>query len=343
MQRLARFDPTRLFDGAPSRLAVQILFGLGCGAVMIGLRFVVDQIAPNVGPFAFIYPAILLATLYGHWQAGVAAMITSFAWAWWYVLPLPSSFEFVTPGDGWRVAMNAVSALIVLIFAEAFRRAVREATDQRDRQIDHARVLLEELEHRTKNNFQLITSLLEMQKRRETDPAAKLALTTASSRVRSFADAYAKMPIPTSEGDHIAIRPYLTQIVDRVSGAVFHDQVRVNTRIDELTLPREHAVALGLYTNEALTNCAKHAFAGGRSGTVEVIFLARAEGWELTIEDDGAGLKQAKTTRRGTGSSLMDAFAKQARGVHTMAGTSSGCKVRLCSARAAVATKSAAA
>jgi two-component sensor histidine kinase len=332
MQRLARFDVAQQFHAGPKRLTAQLLFGLGCGALMIVSRTLVDQLAPNIGPFALVYPAILLATLYGHWQAGAAATAFSFFWAWWYVLPVGQSFELATSDDGWRVAINALSAMIVLIFAEAFRRAVNEGREQRDTQIERANILLAELEHRTKNNFQLITSLLEMQRRRETSSAAKLALTTAVNRVRSFADAYSRMPVAASEDDQVSIGPYLAQIVDRVAKALFDEQVNVSTNIEDAVLPREHAVALGLYTNEALTNCAKHAFPDGRAGVVRVNFSDGAAGWELTIQDDGSGAKPQP--RRGTGSSLMDAFAKQAGGTHSIASTKSGCKVRLSATRA---------
>lgn len=336
MQRLARFDIAQAFDTTPKRLTAQLVFGAACGVLMIALRTVVDQWAPNVGPFALIYPAILLATLYGHWQAGAAATIVSFFWAWWYVLPIAQSFAIATSGEGWRVAINAISAMIVLVFAEAFRRAVKEATGQRDQEIEHARILLAELDHRTKNNFQLITSLLEMQRKREADSAAKLALGTAVERVRSFADAYSRMPVAASEGDQISVGPYLTQIVDRVARAVFDDQVEVSAQIEDVVLPREHAVALGLYANEALTNCAKHAFRNGRPGTVMIKFSTKAAGWMLTIRDDGDGAEQTQPRRRGTGSSLMDAFAKQAGGTHTVEGRKSGYVVCLRSAPAPV-------
>ena len=119
---------------------------------------------------------MLIATLYGHWKAGIVTYLSSFLWAWYFVLPTVHGFEFEVATDPARVAINAAAVLVVLVFAEAFRRAVATAITQRDEQIDRASMLQQELEHRTKNNFALAASLLEMQKRREQHPAVISAL-----------------------------------------------------------------------------------------------------------------------------------------------------------------------
>ena len=76
MHRLANFDVSRQFLSAWSKFAAQMIFGILCGAAMIGLRTLYDLWAPTSGPFAMIYPTVLLATLYGHWRAGLAAFVS---------------------------------------------------------------------------------------------------------------------------------------------------------------------------------------------------------------------------------------------------------------------------
>jgi hypothetical protein len=111
---------------------------------------VIDIIAPTAGPFALVYPTVLLGTLYGHWRGGLVALVTSFGWAWYFVLPTSRSFHFAVLTDPSRVAINALCALIVLVFAETFRRAVDHAVADRDREIARGMMLLDEIEHRTK-------------------------------------------------------------------------------------------------------------------------------------------------------------------------------------------------
>ena len=59
------FDIPRLLAGVAPRWVSKIACAvLGIGLAVL-LRFIVEQIAPGAAPFAFVYPAALLATLLG--------------------------------------------------------------------------------------------------------------------------------------------------------------------------------------------------------------------------------------------------------------------------------------
>ncbi|AKH43928.1 two-component sensor histidine kinase [Altererythrobacter atlanticus] len=315
MKRLANYDIVRPYKDANTRLLVQILFGAGCAGLMILLRSAFDIWAPTSGAFALVYPTVLLATLYGHWQAGSVAYSISFLWAWYFVLPETQAFRFEFATDPPRVAINAFAALIVLIFAETFRRAVVSAMAERDLEIERRAILLQELEHRTKNNFSLAASLLELQKRREDHPQVQDALDQALNRIHSFAHAYANLAESQGEGAIVAMQPYLTELVTKVTRGAFGENINVTLNVDECELPREVAVAIGLFTNEALTNCAKYAFPDEREGWVNVSLAVEQDGWCLRVEDDGIGQSDSSSAgaSSGVGTRLLDAFARQAR------------------------------
>ncbi len=59
MHRLASFDVADHAKTPAARLALQLGFGAGCGAAMIGARELVNLWAPHSGPFAMVYPAVL--------------------------------------------------------------------------------------------------------------------------------------------------------------------------------------------------------------------------------------------------------------------------------------------
>lgn len=320
MQRLAQFDVSRQFLSRPAKLAAQVGFGGLCALAMIGLRTFVNVWAPVSGPFALIYPAVLLATLYGHWRGGVTAFVLSFLWAWYVVLPTRNSFAFVDPTDPARVMLNAACCAIVIVFAEAFRRAAQANVDEIRRDADRRLTLLAELEHRTKNNFALVASMLEIQKRHLDDPALDGPLTDAVSRVRTFADAYSNLASEQAEETEIAVKPYLDILLDRLEKSAIPAGVTLYREIERATLPREVAVAIGLYLNEAIANCAKYAFSdAGESpgaGTIGVFFHVRDGEWRLSIDDDGAGAGATSDGAGGLGSRLMAAFATQAGARH---------------------------
>lgn len=318
MQRLAQYDVSRPFLSRPAKLAAQIVFGVLCALAMIGLRSILNIWAPQSGPFALVYPTVLLATLYGHWRAGVASLVIAFLWGWWWVLPEMYSFRFSDPSDPARVAINFVACLILIVFAEAFRLAARSTMEEIREAADRRLTLLSELEHRTKNNFALVASLIEIQKRSLSNPELEAPLDDAAMRVRTFADAYSNLAIEQEEGSEVAMKPYLEQLLDRIERAAFPENVKLYREIEDITLSREIGVAIGLYVNEALSNCAKYAFPEGAPGTVSVQFLCIGKDWSLVIEDDGMGAAvehkaEIGSTSSGLGSSLMQAFAAQAR------------------------------
>ncbi|MDP4574985.1 histidine kinase dimerization/phosphoacceptor domain -containing protein [Qipengyuania sp. G39] len=317
MQRLAEFDVSRQFITGRGKLAAQLTFGAICAAAMIGLRSLYDMWAPESGPFALIYPTVLLATFYGHWRAGLVSFVVTFFWAWYFVLPGQSSFFFTNPTDPARVLLNAVCCLIVIIFAEAFRRAAQSTMKEIRERADKRLTLLAELEHRTKNNFALVASLLEIQKRQMSDPSLHGALEDAVGRVRTFADAYSTLTLDHEEGGDVAMKPYLDVLLDRIERAALTENINVYREIEPMRLPSETAVAIGLYLNEAISNCAKYAFPEGRLGKIGVFLQAVDGGWRLTVEDDGVGEEAIKLNSGGLGKNLMLAFAHQAGASHS--------------------------
>lgn len=329
MQRLAQFDVTRQFLSPRGKFAAQIAFAGICSAAMIGLRTAFDLWAPTSGPFALIYPTVLLVTLYGHWQSGVVALVLTFLWAWYFVLPDTRSFAFSNPADEARVLLNALCCMIVIVFAEAFRRAARSTVDEIKRAADRRLVLLADLEHRTKNNFALVASMLEIQKRNSNDERLHSHLEDAAGRVRTFADAYSELALEQADDVDVELKPYLEALLDRLEGAALPPNVKLFREIDPAKLPRETAAAIGLYLNEAVSNAVKYAFPDDREGTIGIYFNSGTDGWRLTVEDDGLGVDSKGQNEVGLGSKLMAAFAHQAGGSHSAGPAITGFRAEL--------------
>ncbi len=277
-----------------------------------------------------MYPTVLIATLFGHAAGGLAAWLLAFLWAWYFVLPFPHSFAFQLDTDPARVVINALCGLIIIAFAEAFRLAVRHFMNQLAQDAERRLRLLSELEHRTKNNFALVASLLEIQRRRHADPVVATALEDAGRRVMTFADAYSNLADEQAEGAEVEIKPYLERLAERLGSASFSNNVQFIHHIDPMVLPRETGVAIGLYLNEALANCAKYAFPEDRAGRIMVRFESLKNGWQLSVEDDGIGDAPHESPHStGLGRQLMQAFAHQAGAQHALDIGPGGCVATL--------------
>jgi PAS domain S-box-containing protein len=131
-RRLAQFDVVDQWAGKAPVVVVQLVFGLACTGATIFLRAALDLVAPTAGPFALVYPAILISTLFGRWQSGITTYATTFLWTWYGILPPKWSFDLANPDDQASLVVNLVTVLVTLAFAEIFRSAVRSAVGQRD-------------------------------------------------------------------------------------------------------------------------------------------------------------------------------------------------------------------
>ena len=63
--KLTAVDAANFLPGNFPPLVAQVLFGLALAVAMILLRSAIDLVAPNAGPFALVYPMVLIATLFG--------------------------------------------------------------------------------------------------------------------------------------------------------------------------------------------------------------------------------------------------------------------------------------
>ncbi|MES2445221.1 MAG: histidine kinase dimerization/phosphoacceptor domain -containing protein [Pseudomonadota bacterium] len=318
MGRIGELDlPDRLARFAPAWV-VELLFALLMTLAAIAVRAAVDSIAPSAGPFALGYPAVLIATLFGRWRAGLATVVMTILYQWYFTLPPAYTFDLATPADGPRIIVATATYAAMVMIAELFRQAVRRAAAERDRQIAERDLYLEEFDHRVRNNFALVASLLDMQRRRAGDPATGEALAAALSRVESIARAHRHLYRGTGSPGSIDMAAYLHELCAALSEALFlKGAITLSCESDPALIPRDRAVSLGLVLNELVTNAAKHAFAGRDSGAITVAFRAAGEGWRLTVADNGGGMPEAARPRGrdgGLGQRLVEAFVKQAGG-----------------------------
>ncbi len=318
MGRIGELDlPERLAPYAPAWVT-QLLFALLCAAAAVVVRLVVDIFAPGAGPFALGYPAVLVATLFARWQAGTIAAILNLAHAWYFLLPPINSFRIANPEDAPRLVVITITYFIMIAIADLFRRAVRRAAAERDRQIADRDLFLEEFDHRVKNNFTLVASLLDMQRRRAGDGATADALASALSRVESIARAHRHLYRGAAGPGEVDMATYIYELCSALEEALFlRGAITLDCEATHATLPRDRAVSIGLIVNELVTNAAKHAFGDREGGAIKVVFEPRGSGWRLRVADNGSGISPVAVAERrgsGLGQRLIEGFVRQARG-----------------------------
>jgi len=332
MARIGELDlPDRLAPALP-RWTTQLGVALLCWAAVEIIRSLITAIMPGTAIFALVFPAIMVATLFARWQAGVLAALLSIGYVF-FIVYLPGNAVRPPVNPNVAVFAVAISALLTVFLAEIFRRAARKATQERDREIADRDLFLAEFDHRVKNNFTIVASLLDMQRRRATDPATEEALTGTLARVESIARAHRHLYRgPSGQPGMVEMRDYLGDLCAALAEALLlRGGVTLECDADEAAVPRDRAVSIGLVVNELVTNAAKHAFQGRAGGAIRVTFRVAQAGWTVTVQDDGVGFDAAAGPAQdgGLGSRLIAAFARQAGGVLSTESDAFGTRVAL--------------
>jgi two-component sensor histidine kinase len=170
-------------------------------------------------------------------------------------------------------------------------------------------MLLRELQHRTKNNFQIILAILSLKGRHAT-PDTRERLGRVMDRIHAIALAHDLLSMKEG-GSSVEFDRYLRALCANIDP--HRDQVTIELEAAPTVLPLDRAVPIGLIVNELVTNSLKHAF-DEQGGVIRVRFTVEHDAGEgcLTVEDDGKGIQAGDSS--GLGFSLIDAFAQQLQG-----------------------------
>ncbi len=169
------------------------------------------------------------------------------------------------------------------VLAEAVATAERTATlqatiarmkflvEDKDRLLDQKRVLAEELQHRVRNNLQLVYGMLSKQLGDTADKAGQRGIKAIARRVSTLAQVYdhllgAEMTRTIDFGSYVkALCLNLAEIQGASDGTV-----RLTCDTESVILDLDTVTALGIVVAEVVTNSYDHAFLGGKGGSINV-------------------------------------------------------------------------
>ena len=147
---------------------------------------------------------------------------------------------------------------------------------QREQIIEERTALMRELNHRTKNNLAIVSSLITLKDNALGDTAD---LSDIRHQVEAIRIVHEKLQQSPENITHINLKEYVGDILRSVFALAHGGSVRVENRIGEVMMPTKSAVTFGLIINELATNALKYAFADDRENHFTV---------ELGADDDRA-------------------------------------------------------
>ncbi|MBB3861316.1 two-component sensor histidine kinase [Novosphingobium hassiacum] len=150
---------------------------------------------------------------------------------------------------------------------------------------------LQELQHRVKNNLQMITALIRMEARNFADDETGQRFDRLAGRIGALALLYDQLS-GEGAGDVIDLGTYVSRIASAVMEVHATEGVRLELAVDSWPVSLNVAMPTGLVINELMTNALKHAFVEGEGGTIRVSSLVDDTGCCVIVEDDGIGLPE---------------------------------------------------
>ncbi len=201
----------------------------------------------------------------------------------------------------------------------------KKAEERIKKSMEEKEVLLKEIHHRVKNNLQIISSLLSLQRNYIKDEETLRIFIDCQERIRTMALIHEKL----YQSDDLANVNFPEYVWELVMGLFQSykcqpDRVRFNIDVEDISLNIDTAIPVGLIINELVSNSLKHAFPGKRKrelyvklGKINDRGKEGEDSYVLVVRDNGIGFPADIDYHKSgsLGMTLVDAMVKQLYGI----------------------------
>ena len=169
--------------------------------------------------------------------------------------------------------------------------------------------LLHEVDHRVKNNLQMIASLISLQSRRISDRQIKQTLKSMLERVEALGTVHRRL-YQSDDVSRFDVAEFIRDVANDLVATSGREDIALKLDLGKVQVPAAKAAPLALMVNELVTNAIKHAFPD-RPGQIAISLKADDDRFFIRIADDGVGIPPASGTRSSLGRTLIENFGHQ--------------------------------
>lgn len=193
---------------------------------------------------------------------------------------------------------------------EWLEQEVRRRTRDLEDAVRAKSMLVHEVDHRVKNNLQMISSLLAMQARKIKDPDARSSVESMLQRVESVGTVHRRL-YQSKDVQQFDFADFIRDIASETMKVFGNGPVGLSLDLEAAMVPSSQASPLALIFNELMTNALKHGFPDGRSGHLTISVKRRGDQLCFSVADDGAGRGVGGADGQGFGTRLVRTLARQ--------------------------------
>jgi two-component sensor histidine kinase len=208
--------------------------------------------------------------------------------------------------------MLALSRVVAsVIQRHQAEEAHRQALAQVAREVRERSLLLAEMQHRVKNYFQLILAMIAVERPKLPTEIGRAIMSKVAERIMAVSLANDQLT-PGEPNQEVGMATYLKALCTSLDAQ--RDGVSISVKADEISMPSDRAVPVGLIVNELVTNSLKYAFSEREGGAVLVELLAGGGPGRtlLAVSDNGRGFDPQEAG--GNGLRLIRSLARQVAG-----------------------------
>lgn len=186
----------------------------------------------------------------------------------------------------------SVCLILVIIFSSILYQRFKVMQLQKaiiEKQNNERKTMLQEIHHRVKNNFQIISSLLKLQINRDKNPELVSAFQEAINRIHTMAIVHEII----YKQDVLAVintNEYLSNLISNLQRTFENNRIEIDIDCCDDNLELDQTIPIGIIVNELITNSFKHAFIEGHSDPrISIILVKENNVFVLNYKDNGIG------------------------------------------------------
>ncbi|MDB5232421.1 MAG: hypothetical protein JWN76_3226 [Chitinophagaceae bacterium] len=184
-------------------------------------------------------------------------------------------------------------------------------------------VLIDEINHRVKNNLEFIAAMMEMQMNNQHSTEAIQALLGTNRRIKAMSLVH-ELLYNKKDQQGLSMRAYIHELVNSLKEMAIDESspVDIEMEVDDVVVDSKTALSLGMIISELVSNSFKHAFSNVPEPRVSILLKNDQQTglFHLVVSDNGNGYRQhqQQASSGGLGTRLVDIFSRQLEGKSTI-------------------------
>lgn len=172
-------------------------------------------------------------------------------------------------------------------------------------------LLMKEIHHRVKNNLQIVSNMISLQKRRVLDLDTKSVLEHTQSRIGVIGLIHEHL-YKMDDISAVSMQDYIPHLTSKLLESFYEGpevDVKYDIQVDKLDL--DTSILVGIITHEIVVNSIKYAFEDNEAPVLGIEMQKKANKLELNFRDNGPGISK---TGDGFGWTIIQSIVENADG-----------------------------